>query len=251
MIQEKISIIIPAYKEEEIIDYTLDGLSRFLRKESYNYEIIVVADGDIKTFNKAKEFAQDNPLIKVYGYEKNQGKGYALKYGFLKTTGDLIFFFDAGGDFMPEEIKNFIEYKRANQVNIVIGSKRHPLSKVDYPFKRKIISRLGQILTTILFNLNIRDTQVGLKLFDREVLEKEIPLLLVKKYAYDIELLALAKRHGFTITEAPVTLKLNFSNSGVYLSSILKTLWDTLAIFYRLRILKYYDKIEKQKESKI
>ncbi len=240
----KISIIIPAYKEADIIGYTLNGLVRFLKKEEYNFEIVVVADGDKKTLEKAREYSQKEPRIKVCGYEKNRGKGYALKYGFPKTSGEQVFFFDAGGDFIPEEIKNFLEYKRANRVNVVIGSKRHPLSKVEYPFNRKIISRLGQLLTTILFNLNIRDTQVGLKLFDRKALEKTMPLLLVKQYAFDIELLVLIKKYGFTITEAPVSLHLNFSGSNVNLNSILKTLWDVSAIFYRLKILRYYDKID-------
>lgn len=249
MDEKKISIIIPAYKEAAVIGYTLSGLNNFLRKNNYNFEIIVVSDGDQETFKKATEFALENPRIKIYGYPENHGKGYTLKYGFSKTTGDPVFFFDAGGDFMPEEIKNFLEYKRINKVNIVIGSKRHPLSRVEYPLERKIISRLGQLLTKILFDLNIRDTQVGLKLFDRGVLEKIMPLLLIKQYAFDIELLALAKKYDYKITEAPVTLKLNFSNSGINFNSIFKTLWDTLAVFYRLKILKYYDKIEKHRNN--
>ena len=94
--------------------------------------------------------------------------------------------------------------------------------------------------------MRVRDTQVGLKLFKREVLEKTLPRLLVKAYAFDIEMLAVANYLGFTkIHEAPVESKMELVGSTIVSKGFLRTvfwmLWDTLAVFYRLRILHYYD----------
>ena len=105
-----------------------------------------------------------------------------------------------------------------------------------------------------MFNLKIRDTQVGLKIFKRNVLEKVLPRLLVKKFAFDIEILAVANHLGFNkIYDAPVEIKIDFnSNSSfhphklIFNKNIWKMIIDTLAVFYRLRILKYYDDSSKR-----
>jgi hypothetical protein len=96
-------------------------------------------------------------------------------------------------------------------------------------------------MNLILFHLNVRDTQVGIKLFKREVLNKVMPKILVKKFAYDIEILSLAKKYKYKIVEAPIVLNYKFG-STIKLKSIITMLIDTLAVFYRLKILKYYDK---------
>jgi len=129
--------------------------------------------------------------------------------------------------------------------DIIIGSKRHPVSIVYYPFVRKIMSFGYQQLIRLLFGLNIRDSQVGMKLFRREVLEDVLPRLLVKKFAFDIEILAVANYLGYTrIYEAPI--EINFTGVSTITSKnfwriIWHTLVDTAAVFYRLRIKKYYD----------
>ena len=93
----------------------------------------------------------------------------------------------------------------------------------------------------ILFNLYITDTQAGIKLFRREVLEQVFPKVLVKRYAFDIELLANATRLGYTIAEAPVELNHN-CHSEINLRAIWRIFWDTMATFYRMKILRYYDR---------
>ena len=100
-----------------------------------------------------------------------------------------------------------------------------------------------------LFQMNIKDSQVGLKLFERRVLEKVFPKVLIKNYAFDIELLVLAHHYGYETMEIPVNLKMDFKHSSVKLSAINKSFWDTLAVFYRLRILKYYDQPKKIREA--
>jgi hypothetical protein len=93
-----------------------------------------------------------------------------------------------------------------------------------------------------LFFINLHDTQTGMKLFRREVLEVVLPLVLVKRFAFDLELCFLAKKHGFRIVEAPVWVEKGFSKSTIKPSSVFRTFVDTLAIWYRYHILKYYQK---------
>jgi hypothetical protein len=89
----------------------------------------------------------------------------------------------------------------------------------------------------------IRDTQTGLKLFKREVLRAVFPKVLVKRYAFDLELLAIANHFGFSIAEAPVIVNYRGKFGHIKISAIFNIFWDTMAVFYRLRIKKYYDKI--------
>lgn len=242
----KASIIVPAYNEDKAIERTINVLSGYLDSVFDDFELIVVSDGSRdRTFAKASRL--NLPQLKVFEYHPNRGKGHALKYGFEKSSGDLIAFFDAGLDFPPEHIKYFVELLKKNSADVVIGSKRHPRSKVNYPFKRKIISLMAQACTHLLFSLNVTDTQVGLKIFRRKVLVEVMPLMLVKRFAFDIELLALAQRRGFKIVEAPVELNLNFSTAGT-MRAVWKTFLDTLGIFYRLKIMGFYDKSVEERE---
>ena len=122
-----------------------------------------------------------------------------------------------------------------------IGSKRHPKSNVHYPLLRKILSKNYQIFVKTLFSLDITDTQVGLKAFRRKVLEEIFPHLIVKNFAFDLELLVVANKLGFTkIEEAPIKLNYNFT-STIKLNAIKQILQDTLAIFYRKNIIRYYE----------
>lgn len=226
-----LSIIIPAYNEEKNIKKTVIALKDYLSKNLLDLEseIIIVSDGSTdNTHQEASEHSSEK--IKIFHYEDNKGKGHALRYGFQKSRGDLILFFDAGGDFHPEEIKKFIDYLETNKADVVIGSKRHPLSKLDYPLRRKFLSRIAQIWIKLMFNLNIRDTQVGIKLFKREVLEKIIPQIKVNGFAFDIELLVLAAKNNFKITEAPIILNYNFSGTSVDWKAYWITFQDTFKI---------------------
>jgi len=246
----KVSILIPAYNEEDKIAQTIIAAQNTLKSLPYFWEIIVICDGkEDNTFKVAS--AHKNDQIKILGYAQNKGKGYALKHGFKFATGDLIIFFDAGLEFDPVHIKEILEYYKKYRIPVIIGSKRHPASKVIYPLKRRVLSRSAQTLVKVLFQMSVKDSQVGLKLFEREVLSRIFPKVLVKAYAFDIELLALAHHYRYEIMEIPVDLKMDFSHSSVKFNSINKSLKDTLAIFYRLKILKFYDKPKKIRQKMI
>ena len=164
-----LSLIVPAYRQEGTIQEDLSRISKALERIRCNYEMIVIVDGKVdKTFELAKKL--ESPKINVFGYEKNHGKGYAIRYGIARAHGDLIAFLDAGMDINPNGISMLIEHMIWYNADIVVGSKRHPASKVSYPLKRRLYSMVYQIFVYFLFGLKIRDTQVGLKLFKRKVL---------------------------------------------------------------------------------
>jgi glycosyltransferase involved in cell wall biosynthesis len=240
------SMIIPAYKQEKTISSNLKNLTEVLSNLPVPYEIIVIVDGKLdKTLQNAKKIKNKN--IKVFDYEKNHGKGYAIQYGVQKAKGDIIGFIDAGMDLDSNGILILFNYMVLHNADIVIGSKQHPDSEVHYPFYRKIMSWGYRSMTHTLFNLSVKDTQVGLKLFKKKVAKDVFPRILVKTFAFDVETLAVAQALGYDrIYEAPIKLDFHPGISSITSKSFWKVisgmLWDTSAVFYRLRILKYYTK---------
>ncbi|MDP1743833.1 MAG: glycosyltransferase [Candidatus Amesbacteria bacterium] len=248
MRQEKqidLSVVMPVYKQENKVVSYLKNLDKILAGLNINYEIICVVDGFLdNTFKNAKKYV--NKRIKIVGYEKNQGKGYAVRLGMSKAKGKIIGFVDGGFDLKYSCISLALEHMKWYNADIMIGSKRHPASKVEYPWPRRILSWGYQIGVRLLFGINIRDSQVGIKFFKREVIKKIMPKLLIKEFAFDIEILAVANRMGFSrIYEFPIELELEFGTSTIasigFFKTIWNMLWDTLAVFYRLKILHYYD----------
>ena len=245
-----ISVIIPAYLAERTIENDIRRIDSSLSQLGKPYEIIVVVDGSP---DRTKEYADktSSSRIQIIGYTTNRGKGYAVRYGMARATSNIIAFIDSGSDISLEGFSMFLEHFLWYKADIVVGSKRHPDSKVIYPWQRKILSWGYQILIKIFFGLTVRDTQVGMKLYRRSVLEDVLPRLLVKRFAFDIEILAVAYHLGYTrIFEAPVIL--DFSQYSTITSinlwkALWNVLWDTLAVFYRLKILHYYDNSNKRR----
>lgn len=242
-----VSVIVPAYKQEETIVRDLRRIKEVLDKLRYPTELICVVDGNVDaTFKKASIFARKNQNVRVVGYDTNKGKGYAIRFGMAESRGDIVGFIDAGMDLNPRGLFMLLEHFEWYSADVIVGSKRHPVSKVHYPWQRKILSIGYQFLVFLLFGLRVRDTQVGMKFFKREVLEKVLPRLLVKAFAFDVEILAVANYLKYSrIYEAPVEIKLRFGGTSTvtsqkFLRTVLAMLTDTLAIFYRLKILNYY-----------
>ena len=239
----KLSVIVPAHHQAKTIVRDIKMIEKVLTQIRYPYEIIIVVDGyGDGTYRSAKKVASGS--VKVTVYMKNQGKGHAVRLGMSKATGDYIAFIDSGMEIDPNGLSMLLEHLEWYNADVVVGSKRHPASIVDYPLDRKILSIGYQYIVWFLFHFKIRDTQTGIKIFKRKVLEKILPRLLVKQYAFDLEMLAVAQRLGFPrIYEAPIKLSYNFSDlvHASTLTTILNILIDTLAIFYRINILHYYD----------
>ncbi len=242
-----ISLIVPAYKQEETIVSNLKKVKDVLDELRYPTELICVVDGKVdNTFRNAQRFAKKYRNIKVVGFDTNKGKGYAVRFGMAESKGDIIGFIDSGMDLNPNGLSILLEHFEWYDADIIVGSKRHPASKVYYPWQRRILSMGYQLLVWMLFGLRIRDTQVGMKFFRRRILEEVLPRLLVKRFAFDVEMLAVANYLGYTrIYEAPVDITLKFGvastiTSQTFLKTIFLMMKDTFAVFYRLKILDYY-----------
>ena len=239
----KVSIIMPAHNEANHIASSLEETIRTFDNFGCDYEIIVVDDGSQdSTYQELEKVASRSNRILIKRNRANYGKGRALKRGFRAATGEFIVFLDADMDLHPGQIQTFFDIMRLDEADVVIGSKRHPNSKLNYPLHRKIVSSVYFFLIYLMFGLPIRDTQTGLKLFKREVLKKVFPKILIKKFAYDLEILVNVHHLGYKIVEAPIALNSQRRLSRIGLKAIYTTWWDTMAIFYRMYILKYYDK---------
>lgn len=243
-----ISVVIPAYKQEKTIVRDIKNIEKALHALKTPYEIIVVVDGVVdKTYQKASKMKSRR--ITILAYTKNEGKGHAVRYGMMHAKGDIIGFIDAGMDIHPAGFKMLLNHMEWYNADAIVGSKLHPVSKVKYPFYRTILSWGYRLITATLFGFRVRDTQVGMKFFKRDVVHTVLPRLLVKRYAFDIEILAVAYSLGYTrIFEAPIEIHFRAATitSKTMWRTITLMLWDTLAVFYRLKIIRYYDKKYRQ-----
>jgi glycosyltransferase involved in cell wall biosynthesis len=238
-----LSVVVPVYNlAGSIVENVRTIRDRVAAGTDGPIEVIVVSDG---SFDSTEDVVLESELenVRVLHYDRNLGKGYAVKIGALEANGRWVAYCDADLDLDPASLPEFVRIAERDGLDFAIGSKRHPESLVSYPGSRRVASWLFQQLVRVLFRLDVRDTQVGLKVFRREVAEQVVPLLLVKRYAFDIELLAVARAFGFgRIRELPIRLDYQFAGSGVRPLAVAVALTDTAAIFYRLRILRTYQR---------
>jgi len=247
-----LSLVVPTYRQPKTIRKNISHLRSALNELHINYEIIVVVDGkEDKTYENAARMR--SLRVRVLGLDTNQGKGFAVKYGMMKARGDVIGFIDAGMEIDPAGIEMLLNHMRWYEADVIVGSKLHPVSQVYYPLWRKILSWGYRNLTRLLFGFKVRDTQVGIKFFKRRVVLDVFPTLLVKRFAFDVEVLAASISLGYKkIYEAPIKLNFKQANSSITMKKFWRTIFymllDTAAVFYRVRILNYY--VREQKKRK-
>jgi dolichol-phosphate mannosyltransferase len=243
--QVELSFVIPAYNEENFIEDTLGTIDAVIMNKNLLYEILVVDDGSgDETLAKARRYASKNGHVRVLSYGKNVGKGYAVKTGFMKASGNVVIFADSD---MEIDLRTISEYLDAlKQGDIVIASKRHDKSRVDVPASRRILSEVFNGLVRLLTGVPLKDTQSGLKAMKKSAFVDIFPRLAVKRYAFDVELLAVAHLYGLKVVEMPVNIKLDASFKP-------KAMWhmfiDLLGIAYRLRIIHWYQRPLPEKNS--
>jgi dolichol-phosphate mannosyltransferase len=236
--QFDLSFVVPAYNEEDFIEGTLGIIDAVIMGKKFTYEIVVVNDGSVdKTLEKAKLYAKKNGHVKVISYSKNVGKGYAIKTGFMKATGNVVFFTDSDMEIDLEKISDYIDALKHG--DIVIASKRHCASKVDVPLSRRILSECFNALVRLLTGVTLKDTQSGLKAMKKNAFSDIFPRLAVKRYAFDVELLAVAKLYGLKVVEMPVNIKLEAKFKPL---EMWRMFMDLLGIAYRLRIIHWYQR---------
>ena len=239
------SVIVPAYNEGAIIKESLLKIRETLAPHISSYEIIAVDDGSSdNTKDEILKISEENPEIVYAGYEVNRGKGGAVRHGVEVAKGDIIGFIDADLDIAPSHLVKFYQHMNESGCDIVIGSKMHKESKLDYPPLRKFVSLGYYVILKVLFGMNIKDTQTGIKLYRSSVLKKVAPKLRVKGYAFDIEVLALCAQEGAVIEEMPVEIvfKRNRSFGRIRIGDIFRMFGDTVGIWWNLKIRRSYYK---------
>jgi glycosyltransferase involved in cell wall biosynthesis len=239
-----LTVVIPVYNRGDEILGNVDVIRRRIAEglPDEEVEVIVVSDGSIDD-TAEKLLAARGAGMRVIHYDRNLGKGYAVKVGALASHGDWVALVDADLDLDPASIPEYLDLARRERLDFAIGSKRHPDSVVEYPRSRRIASWCYQQLNRALFRLDVRDTQVGLKVFSRRIVDEVVPLLLVKRFAFDLELLAVAAALGYRrVRELPIRLEYRFSGSQLRSRAVARALVDTAAIFYRLRVLRTYQR---------
>jgi len=238
MSKPELSLIMPAYNEEDNIELVIEKVDDIIKRVGLTYELIVVDDGSVDNTRKiAANYAKYNGHVKVVGYKNNVGKGFALRTGFLHAAGDMVVLLDSDLDIDPRLVRHYV--KALGNADIVVASKWHCQSNVDIPLIRRILSHGFNMLVKLLTGIRLSDTQTGLKAIRRSAFVNVFPRLTVKRFAFDVELLALANLLGLRVIELPISIRMHslFGSKDVW-----RMLMDLFGITYRLRVLRWYQR---------
>jgi len=236
-----ISIVLPVYNEEGTVASTLSSINESMESIALEYEILVVNDGSRdRTLERIMKEKDANPRIKVISYEKNRGKGHAIRAGILHSKGDVILFLDGDSEIQLHKINRYLVQLKDH--DILIGSKRHPLSTVEgAPFSRKILSSAFHIMVRVGTGVKVKDTQSGIKAGKGGVLRLIFQVMRINRFAFDVEFLAIATLLNLAIAEFPIQVRYK-NKSSLKVQDIAKMFVDLLVISYRCRIRRWYQK---------
>lgn len=200
-----LSVIVPAYNEEQRLAESLPVIISYLSRQLYTWEILVVDDGSRDATSRVAQEIAGECNCRVIRNEPNRGKGYSIKRGMLEARGSYRLFSDADLSTPIEELEKFWPEVEAGS-DVVIGSRavRGAQLEVRQAFYRELMGRVFNTLVQLMLVGGIRDTQCGFKLFSERAAEKIFPEQSLQGFAFDVELLVLARRYGFMIKEVPV-----------------------------------------------
>lgn len=232
-----LSLVVPVFNEEANVADIIQRTNEVMKSLDLTYEIILVNDGSLdNTLKNAAKYSKTNGFTRIVSYGQNIGKGFALRTGFSNSRGKYVVFIDGDMEVNPSQIGRYV--KALDAGDLVIASKRHPNSRVSAPLLRRFLSLGFNWLVRFCTGLRLSDTQSGLKAVRRQPLQDVFSVLLVKRFAFDVELLVVANLQGLRIVELPIEIELTRSTFKV--KEILRMLLDLLSISYRLRVLRYY-----------
>jgi dolichyl-phosphate beta-glucosyltransferase len=231
-----LSVIIPAYNEEKRLPKTLEEIDKYLRKQNYNYEIIVVNDGSKdKTAEIVREMFSEFRNLKLIDNKINQGKGAVVRQGMLSAKGEYRLFTDADNSTSIDQVeKMWPEFKKG--YDIVFGSRDVKGAILDPPqplFRRFLGEAFGFLTNLIVGTWGIADSQCGFKCFTKKAAEDIFPRCKINRFAFDPEILIIAKKLGYKIKEIPVYWR-NDPESKVKFKSIVKMAIDLFKIRWNL-----------------
>jgi glycosyltransferase involved in cell wall biosynthesis len=226
----------PAYNEAEHISRSVAEVRKRFGTVCNDYELIVVDDG---SRDSTRKLVGSLPYagVKLVSYHRNEGKGFAFRRGFSCATGEFTFLVDSDAEIMARDLASYLEALKG--ADIVLGSKRHPLSIVRTPALRRFLSIGFNVIERLLTGVKATDTQAGFKGMKSGVVYRILPLITAKRFAFDLEFLAVASLLGFKVKELPVNVDLKALTS---VKSVSRMMVDVLGIAYRLRIVRWYQK---------
>ncbi|HYU64865.1 MAG TPA: dolichyl-phosphate beta-glucosyltransferase [Candidatus Paceibacterota bacterium] len=236
-----LSVVIPAYNEEERISKTLESINEYLSRQNFAYEIIVVNNNSQdKTAALVKEYEKRIHHIRLLD-EPKPGKGYAVTKGILESQGKYRLFTDADNSTTIDHIEKMMPYFDKGY-DVVIGSLAVKGARImqggGEPWWRVLMGKAGNKFIQIFAVWGINDTQRGFKIFTEQAVKDIFPRLTIFGWGFDVEVLALAKRFKYKIKEVPVTWN-NDPNSKVNFWSYPQVLGQTLKVFWNLHTGKY------------
>lgn len=203
----KYSIIIPAYNESARIPATLRSVIDCIRARRWNAEVVVVNDGSLdNTAAIVRDVALTAPEVRLLENETNRGKGYSVRNGLLHALGDIVMFTDADLSSPIEEAEGLFAAV-ASGADIAIGSRWLETSRQTHrqPLYRQFFGRCFNLLTRMVMNLPFADTQCGFKAFTRSAAQTVFQLQTIERWGFDPEILFIALKRGYQITEVPVS----------------------------------------------
>lgn len=225
-----LSIVIPAYNEESRLPVTLEQVFHFLAKQPFSSEIVVVENGsDDQTFEIAQKFAAGHGNVQVLHSEK-RGKGLAIQKGVQAAAGEYIFLCDADLSMPIEEISKFLPPK-LQDVDIAIASREAPGSvRYSEPYYRHFTGRVFNTLIRLLVLPGLQDTQCGFKGMRAEVGRDIFRYQTLTGWAFDVELLYIARHHGYRVLEIPIHWYFNVDSKISVFRDSLRMFLDLLRI---------------------
>jgi dolichyl-phosphate beta-glucosyltransferase len=229
-----LSIVIPAYNEATRLGPTLERILAYLAGQPLAGEILVVDDGSTDgTVAVAESFAARGVVL--HRQDRNRGKGAAVRSGVLASRGTQVLLVDADLSTPIEDVERLRPHLAEAQV--VLGSRSVPGANVTQhqPFYRELMGRTFNLLIRIFGVRGFHDTQCGFKLLDGEVARALFPVLLVERFAYDVELVWLAQRQGYRVVEVGVTWANSPRSSVDPLRDSARMIWDVAVLRWRHR----------------
>lgn len=243
-----VSVVVPAYNEEDNIDLAVERIKTALEGLTDNYEIIVIDDGsEDGTHKRVRHKNGKDSRVKVLRHGVNMGKGFAIKHAAEIATGSRVAIVDSDMEIDPRQLRLYLDM--LDSYDISIASKRHKYSSYKAPFTRKFFSLGFNLLVRLLTGLQVSDTQAGLKCIRGEYFRTVVDSIVVKRYAYDVEMLAVARALKLKVIELPIVVD---QRSAFRPMEAIQMFRDLLGIAYRLRVTKWYQRrlsLELRKKS--
>ncbi len=230
-----LSVIIPAYNEEKRIARTLLSVGEYLRKQSYDYEILVVNDGSKdKTAEIVLRLKNQIANLKLIDNKENHGKGWAVRQGMLSAQGEVRLFMDADNSTNIDQIVKFLPYFQEGYDTVV--AKR--IVVVKQPWIRELLGWVFRLIVHVLVPLGVSDSQAGFKAFSKKSAEAVFAKQTIFRWAFDVEILAIVKKMSFKVKEVPIVWA-NDTQSHVKIGGMVKMFFEVLQVRKNLWTKKY------------